>query len=49
VLNAADVKERLFAIGVETVGSTPEALVETAKLEVAKWGKLIKDAGIRTQ
>ncbi len=47
VLKRADVKERLFNIGVEAVGSSPEQLAATVKSEMLKWGKVIKDAGIR--
>jgi len=47
VLNRPDVKERHFNTGVETVASTPEELVARIKSEMAKWGKVIKDAGIR--
>jgi tripartite-type tricarboxylate transporter receptor subunit TctC len=47
VLNRPDVKERHFAAGVETVGSTPEALAATLRSDIIKWGKVIKDAGIR--
>ena len=48
VLNEPDVKERLFGIGVEGVGSSPEALADTMKAEVTKWGRLIREAGIRS-
>ena len=34
-------------IGVETVGSSPEELAARIKSDIAKWGKVIKDAGIR--
>jgi tripartite-type tricarboxylate transporter receptor subunit TctC len=47
VLNRADVKERLLNAGVEVVTSSPEELAATVKSEMAKWGKLIKDAGLR--
>jgi len=47
VLNRPDVKERHFNTGVETVASTPEELVARIKSEMAKWGKVIRDAGIR--
>ena len=47
VLNNAQVKERLFNAGVEVVGSSPGELAATVKSEMAKWGKLIKDADIR--
>ena len=46
VLNRPDVKERHFNTGVETVGSTPEELAARIKSEMAKWGKVIRDAGI---
>ena len=49
VLNRPDVKERHFNTGVETVGSTPEELAARIKSEMAKWGKVIRDAGIKTE
>ena len=39
--------ERLAALGSDPVGSSPEVLAATIKSEITKWGKLIKDAGIR--
>ncbi len=47
VLNTPQVKERFFNIGVEVVGSSPEQLSDTMKTEMARWSKVIKDAGIR--
>ena len=47
VLNGADVKAKLFAAGVEPVGSSPKEFAATLKSDMAKWGKVIKDAGIR--
>ncbi len=47
VLNRADVKERLLKAGIEVVTSSPEELAATIKFEMTKWGKLIKEAGIR--
>lgn len=47
VLNAPSSKERLFTAGVEGVGSSPEQLTAAIKADIAKWGKLIKDLGIR--
>jgi len=46
VVNRADVKEKFFNVGVETVGSSPEQFAAIINSEVAKWGKLIKDVGI---
>jgi len=31
------------------VGSTPEQLAATIKVEMAKWGKLIREVGIREE
>ncbi len=49
VLNQPDVKARLFNVGVETVGSSPEEFSATMKSEIARMGKVIKDAGIRAE
>lgn len=42
-----DVKEKFLAAGLEPAGGTPEQLLATIKSDMAKWGKLIRDAGIR--
>lgn len=44
---ANDVKEKLKAQGVDPVGSTPEELVTHQKQETAKWGKVIREQGIK--
>jgi len=49
VLNREEVKDLLANGGIEVVGSTPAQLGSAVKSEVAKWGKLIKDAGIRSE
>ena len=46
-LDRADVKERFFNAGMETVGGSPGQLAATVKSEMARMGKVIKDAGIR--
>jgi tripartite-type tricarboxylate transporter receptor subunit TctC len=46
-LNQANAKQTLFNSGVVVVGSSPEELGNFLKSSVAKWGKVIKDAGIR--
>ena len=48
-LNSPETKERLTNASVEAIGSTPEFLAATVKSEMAKWGKVIKDAGIRAE
>jgi tripartite-type tricarboxylate transporter receptor subunit TctC len=43
----ADTRERLLAMGLDPVGMPPEEFTEYLKTETAKWGKLVRDAGIR--
>lgn len=46
ILKQAQVREKLFNLGMEAVGSSPEQLAATVKSEMARMGKVIKDAGI---
>ena len=48
-LNTPQIKERLSNAGTEAVGSSPEQLAAMMKSEMAKWGKVIRDAGIREE
>jgi tripartite-type tricarboxylate transporter receptor subunit TctC len=48
-LNAPDVHEQIVVSGAELGGRTPEEFAEFVRAEVAKWGKVIKDAGIRLE
>ena len=47
VLNTPNAKEKFFSVGVETVGSSPEQLAAAIKTDMARMGKVIKDASIR--
>lgn len=49
VLNQPDTKEKFFNAGVEVVGSSPAQFAAKLKSEMTRWGKVIKDAGIREQ
>jgi tripartite-type tricarboxylate transporter receptor subunit TctC len=49
VLASPDVKERLAALGIEPVGSTPEECEAFLQSEMAKWSKIIRAAGIKPQ
>ena len=49
VVGQADMKEKFFSAGAETVGSSPAALEAKVKTEMARWGKVIKDAGIKVE
>ena len=46
VLQRPDVKEKFFNAGSEVIGSSPQQFAATIKSEMAKWGKVIKDANI---
>jgi len=47
ILALPDVKARMFDIGLEQVGSTPEELAALVNANIEKWGKLIRDLGVR--
>jgi len=49
VLNSPDIRERLQGLGAEPVGNTPEQYTAFMQNEIAKWGKVIKAAGIKGQ
>ena len=49
VLNRPEVKERHFASGVETIASSPEEFAATMRADIARWGKVIKEAGIKVE
>lgn len=46
-LASTTVKDRYAAIGNQPTGGTPEAFAALVRREVAKWGEVIKGAGIR--
>jgi tripartite-type tricarboxylate transporter receptor subunit TctC len=48
-LNAPDIREQIAASGAELGGRPPEEFAEFVKAEGAKWGRVIKDAGIRLE
>jgi tripartite-type tricarboxylate transporter receptor subunit TctC len=44
-----DVKERLGALGFETIGSTPAEFASFIDHESAKYERIIREAGIKTE
>ena len=46
-LQSADMKDRLSALGLEPVGSPPDAAAAFIKAEIAKWAPVIKAAGMK--
>ena len=49
ILAMADVREKLANHGVEPGGGSPESLGRFLVSEVAKWGDVVREAGIRTE
>ena len=48
IINLPEINSHLLAEGAEPVGNTPEQFGEFIKSEIAKWGKVIRAAGLRT-
>ncbi len=46
-LASTDVRDKLRAQGIDPLGTSPEELVAHQKKETAKWGKVIREQGIR--
>ncbi len=47
VMNLPDVKEKLFALGLEVNPGTPEALATVVQAETTKWAKVVKESGAK--
>jgi tripartite-type tricarboxylate transporter receptor subunit TctC len=47
VLNTADMKERFAKQGTEVRTGTPESLGEWLRTEQARWGKVVKESGVK--
>jgi tripartite-type tricarboxylate transporter receptor subunit TctC len=48
-LKAGDMPERMLGLGLEPVGSTPEAFGKFVKEDIARWAKVIKASGVRVE
>lgn len=44
-----DVRQRFAQMGITMTASTPEELADFMKVETAKWAKIIRETGIKTQ
>jgi tripartite-type tricarboxylate transporter receptor subunit TctC len=49
ILRAPEVRQRLAALGAEPVGNTPDEFGAFIRAEMARWGKIIKEKGIRSE
>ena len=48
-LQKPEIKARLFALGIDTIGNSPQELAAVMKSNMAQMGKVIMDAGIRAK
>ncbi len=46
-MNTPDVRDRLTAIAMIPVGNTPEEFTAQVKADIARWGKVIREGGIK--
>ena len=49
ILNQPDMREKLAGLGFETVASSSEEFAQQIRIEVAKWTKVVKEAGIKVE
>lgn len=47
LIKLPDVRERMATLGYQPVGNAPDECAAQIAAEIAKWGKVIRDAGIR--
>jgi tripartite-type tricarboxylate transporter receptor subunit TctC len=47
-VNQPDMREKLLALGVESVGSTPEQFTDHLRKELARWTPIIQKSGVKT-
>ena len=49
MVKRSEVVERLIALGIEPEGNTPQEFAEQIKIELAKWGKVVKLAKVTVE
>ncbi len=49
ILLRPEVKKRFAADGIEALGSTPEQFGDYVKAEIARWAKVVKEAGVKLE
>jgi tripartite-type tricarboxylate transporter receptor subunit TctC len=49
VMNSPETRKALYDAGVEVTPSTPEAMSEYMVQELARWGKVVKESGIKLE
>ena len=46
---APEITAKMEQLGLEIICNTPEQFTQQIKVEIAKWGRVIKEANIRAQ
>ena len=49
ITSQREVRERLAVFGLEVVGNTPDQFAEFIRTDVAKWSKLVRSIGLKTE
>ena len=49
ILKTADIRDKFFNAGSELMASSPAELAAAVKADMARWGKVINEAGIRDE
>jgi len=49
ILARPETRAKFAELGFETIGSSPEQFAAQIRTEIARWGKVIKDAGIKAE
>ena len=49
IVNAPDVRERLAAMGFNPVGDTRAQYAAFIQAEIAKWSRIVSDAGVKAE
>ena len=49
IIKSPEVSKKLAEIGLDPVGSTPEALATYQRSEIVKWAKVVKDSGAKAE
>ena len=48
ILRSAEMRQEMAALGAEPIGDTPEEFAEFLRADMARWGKIIQEKGIRS-
>jgi tripartite-type tricarboxylate transporter receptor subunit TctC len=49
IIDSPDIKKMLGRVGFEAFSSSPQEMQDTIKVQLGKWGKMVKDAGIQPE